>query len=81
VAGPVLVIGGSGRTGRQIVDRLRRDSVAVRVLSRHGGDLDAAVVVAAFGSARARGKTLEIYNQPGAPPEDWDAAFAGLTRD
>jgi uncharacterized protein YbjT (DUF2867 family) len=45
VAGPVLVIGGSGRAGRQIVDRLRRYSVAVRVLSRHGGDLDAEMVV------------------------------------
>jgi NAD(P)H-binding len=44
------------------------------------GDV-ATVVVAALGSARARGKTFEIYNQPGAPPEDWDAAFAGLTRD
>jgi uncharacterized protein YbjT (DUF2867 family) len=30
-----LVIGGAGRTGRLIVDRLRRDGVAVKVLSRH----------------------------------------------
>jgi uncharacterized protein YbjT (DUF2867 family) len=212
VTGPILVIGGSGRTGRQIVDLLRRGSVAVRVLSRHGGDLDAemvagsitdradvdhatsdaagvvvivesseqpgpdgpqavdgvqnviaaaapsasivlvtqiyitrpeafervrdvivarrrgeealrssgrpyvivrpswltdepggqqairleqgdagegevaradvaAVVVAALGSARARGKTFEVYNQPGAPPTDWDAASAALTAD
>lgn len=214
MTGPILVIGGSGRTGRQIVDRLRRGLVAVRVLSRHGGDLDAevvlgsivdrdaveraardaagvvvivesseepgpngpeavhvhgvenviaaaaprapivlvtqiyitrpeafervrevivarrrgeeglrssgrpyvivrpswltnepggqrairfeqgdagegeiaradvaAVVVAALGSAHARGKTFEIYNQPGAPPTDWDAAFAALTAD
>jgi hypothetical protein len=41
----------------------------------------AAVVVAALGSARARGKTFEIYNQPGAPPMDWDAVFAALTAD
>jgi uncharacterized protein YbjT (DUF2867 family) len=30
-----LVIGGAGRTGRHIVDRLRRDGVAVKVLSRN----------------------------------------------
>jgi uncharacterized protein YbjT (DUF2867 family) len=30
-----LVIGGAGRTGRHIVDRLRRDGAAVKVLSRH----------------------------------------------
>jgi uncharacterized protein YbjT (DUF2867 family) len=30
-----LVIGGAGRTGRHIVDRLRRDGAAVRVLSRN----------------------------------------------
>jgi uncharacterized protein YbjT (DUF2867 family) len=34
----IAVIGGSGRTGRHIVDQLQRDSShAVRVLSRHGG--------------------------------------------
>jgi uncharacterized protein YbjT (DUF2867 family) len=30
-----LVIGGAGRTGRHIVDRLRRDGAAVKVLSRN----------------------------------------------
>jgi uncharacterized protein YbjT (DUF2867 family) len=30
-----LVIGGAGRSGRHIVDRLRRDGVAVKVLSRN----------------------------------------------
>jgi uncharacterized protein YbjT (DUF2867 family) len=30
-----LVIGGAGRTGRRIVDRLRRDGAAVKVLSRN----------------------------------------------
>jgi uncharacterized protein YbjT (DUF2867 family) len=30
-----LVIGGAGRTGRHIVDRLRREGGAVKVLSRH----------------------------------------------
>jgi uncharacterized protein YbjT (DUF2867 family) len=215
VAATVLVIGGSGRTGRQIVDRLRRESSRpVRVLSRHGSDLDAepfvgsitdrtdvqraagdaagvvicvesseqpgpngpeavhfhgvenviaavppaahivlvsqiyitrpeafeqvrdvilarrrgeetlrasgrpytivrpswlsdepggeqgirfeqgdtgeggitradvaAVVVAALGSSSARGKTFEIYNEPGTPPRDWDGAFAALAKD
>jgi uncharacterized protein YbjT (DUF2867 family) len=38
----------------------------------------AAAVVAALGSAAAAGKTFELYNEPGAPPRDWDAAFAEL---
>jgi uncharacterized protein YbjT (DUF2867 family) len=43
---PILVIGGSGRTGQQIVDRLRPDrSHPVRVLMRHGSDLDAEKLV------------------------------------
>jgi uncharacterized protein YbjT (DUF2867 family) len=41
----------------------------------------AAVVVAALDSDAATGKTFEIYNEPGAPPADWDAAFAGLEAD
>jgi uncharacterized protein YbjT (DUF2867 family) len=41
----------------------------------------AAVVVAALGSPDAVGKTLEIYNEPGEPPDDWNAAFAGLRKD
>jgi uncharacterized protein YbjT (DUF2867 family) len=215
VTAPISVIGGSGRTGRQIVDRVKRDaSDSVRVLSRHGGELDAemlvgsisdrddvrravsdaygvvicvesseqpgpngpeavhfhgvenviaavpvaahivlvtqiyitrpeafervrnvilarrrgeealrasgrpytivrpswltdepggvksirfeqgdtgegeiaradvaAVVVAAIGSPNARGKTFEIYNEPGPPPKDWEAALAALTDD
>jgi hypothetical protein len=32
-------------------------------------------------STNARCKTFEIYNQPGAPPTEWDAAFAALTED
>jgi uncharacterized protein YbjT (DUF2867 family) len=44
-AAPVLVIGGSGRTGRHIVERLRTaGSNGVRVLSRHGGEGDVEVV-------------------------------------
>jgi NAD(P)H-binding len=46
VTAPISVIGGSGRTGRQIVDRVKRDaSDSVRVLSRHGGELDAEMLV------------------------------------
>jgi uncharacterized protein YbjT (DUF2867 family) len=41
----------------------------------------AAVVVSALGSPHALGKTMEIYNEPGNPPDDWDAAFAGLAED
>jgi nucleoside-diphosphate-sugar epimerase len=43
--GPILVIGGSGRTGRKIVDRLRAESRAVRVLARQTTALDAEMVV------------------------------------
>src|SRR5215208_3238169 len=32
--GPILVLGGTGKTGRRIVDRLRAREVAVRVGSR-----------------------------------------------
>lgn len=42
---PILVIGGGGRTGRLIVARLLRDERDVRVLARHGGDVDADVVI------------------------------------
>jgi uncharacterized protein YbjT (DUF2867 family) len=41
----------------------------------------AAVVAAALGSTSARGKTFEIYNEPGAAPGDWDAVFATLAVD
>jgi uncharacterized protein YbjT (DUF2867 family) len=41
----------------------------------------AAVVVAALGSPRARGKTVEIYNEDGPSAIDWDAAFAALSAD
>lgn len=36
-----LVIGGAGRTGRHIVDRLRRDGAAVKVLSRNPDGVEA----------------------------------------
>jgi uncharacterized protein YbjT (DUF2867 family) len=29
----------------------------------------------------AAGKTFEVYNEPGAPPRDWEAAFATLAPD
>jgi uncharacterized protein YbjT (DUF2867 family) len=41
----------------------------------------AAVVVAALDSDAAAGKTFELYNEPGSPPTDWDAAFADLEAD
>jgi uncharacterized protein YbjT (DUF2867 family) len=41
----------------------------------------AAVVIAAIGSTNARGKTFEIFNEPGAPPTDWEAALAALAED
>jgi uncharacterized protein YbjT (DUF2867 family) len=41
----------------------------------------AAVVVGALDSDAAAGKTFEIYNEPGAPPAGWDAAFAELAPD
>jgi uncharacterized protein YbjT (DUF2867 family) len=41
----------------------------------------AAVVVGALDSPSARGKTFEIYNEPGTPPSDWEAAFEALDAD
>lgn len=41
----------------------------------------AAVVAAAVGSTSAIGKTFEIYNEPGEPPAQWEAAFAALAKD
>jgi uncharacterized protein YbjT (DUF2867 family) len=41
----------------------------------------AAVVVAALGTSSVRGKTFEIYNEPSAPPRDWEAAFVALATD
>ena len=44
---PILVTGGTGTLGRQVVDRLREAGRTVRVLSRHGGDsVDGVEVVA-----------------------------------
>jgi uncharacterized protein YbjT (DUF2867 family) len=45
VTEPILVVGGSGRTGRHIVEQLQRQSRPVRVLSRHGGDVDAELLI------------------------------------
>jgi uncharacterized protein YbjT (DUF2867 family) len=41
----------------------------------------AAVCVAALRTPAARGKTFELYNEPGAPPGDWAAAFGALLPD
>src|ERR687892_232237 len=100
-----LVIGGAGRTGRHIVDGLRRDGAAVKVLSRNPdrvpdgveaitGDITRPDSVAAAmrgvvrpswltddpGGRQAlrRGKTFELYGEPGEPPTDRAPLFAGL---
>jgi nucleoside-diphosphate-sugar epimerase len=50
----VAVIGGSGRTGRHIVDQLQRDSShAVRVLSRHGGGTGVETITVIAAAPRA----------------------------
>ena len=41
----------------------------------------AAVCVAALTLEEARGKTFEVYGEPGPPPSDWGAAFASLSPD
>jgi uncharacterized protein YbjT (DUF2867 family) len=41
----------------------------------------AAVCVAALHAPAARGKTFELYNEPGEPPGDWAAAFGALLPD
>jgi uncharacterized protein YbjT (DUF2867 family) len=41
----------------------------------------AEVCVEALLNDEARGKTFEVYNEPGSPPEDWAAAFATLSPD
>ena len=41
-----------------------------KIRSMHEFANVAAVVVAAIGWTNARGKTFEIYNEPGAPPTD-----------
>jgi uncharacterized protein YbjT (DUF2867 family) len=75
-AAPVLVIGGSGRTGRHIVERLRTaGSNGVRVLSRHGGEGDVEVVTGsitdrddvgrAAGNAGAVVVIVESSEEPG----------------
>jgi uncharacterized protein YbjT (DUF2867 family) len=39
------------------------------------------VVVQALLHAEARGRTFELYGEPGVPPSDWAAAFAALAPD
>ena len=41
----------------------------------------AEVCVRALAHDEARGKTFEIYNEPGPPPGDWASAFAALSPD
>ncbi|GGR12918.1 NAD(P)H-binding protein [Streptomyces roseolus] len=41
----------------------------------------AAAMVAAVEEPSARGTTFALFNEPGEPLTDWDAAFAGLRRD
>lgn len=41
----------------------------------------AEVCVRALAHEEARGKTFEIYNEPGSPPEDWTTVFAALSAD
>ena len=41
----------------------------------------AEVCVAALTREEARGKTFEVYGEPGPPPSDWGAAFASLSPD
>lgn len=117
-SGPVLVVGGTGRTGRHVVRKLLERGYPARVLTRHparvenllgdgvgvfGGDVTdaesvrleqgdtgegrvpredvAEVCVGALTHEEARGKTFEVYGEPGPPPGDWGAAFASLSPD
>jgi uncharacterized protein YbjT (DUF2867 family) len=41
----------------------------------------AETVVQTLGHAEARGKTFELYAEPGAPPRDWASLFSGLSPD
>jgi len=41
----------------------------------------AEVCVQSLLNEEARGKTFEVYNEPGSPPEDWGALFASLSVD
>lgn len=41
----------------------------------------AEVCVQALLTESARGKTFELYNEPGKPPADWEALFAPLNAD
>lgn len=57
---------------------LTQDPCTDGMLSR--ADL-AATIVAAGEQPAARGKTFAVFNQPGAPLDDWATAFAALATD
>jgi uncharacterized protein YbjT (DUF2867 family) len=57
---------------------LTQDPCTDGMLSR--ADL-AATIVAAGEQPAARDKTFALFNQPGAPPDDWATAFAALATD
>jgi uncharacterized protein YbjT (DUF2867 family) len=57
---------------------LTQDPLADGMIAR--ADL-ASAVVAAIEHPGARHTTFALFNQPGPPPVDWEAMFAGLKRD
>jgi NAD(P)-dependent dehydrogenase (short-subunit alcohol dehydrogenase family) len=75
----VLVIGGTGNTGQQIVKRLLEQGDTGEGQTARADVAEACVQ--ALAAPSAQGKTFELYNVPGSPPSDWPALFSQLKSD